>query len=99
MNRRPALCSLFALMALSCARPPAPTPAPSPASVRAVAVLPPNNRTGDPLLVAGASFFEKYVARTDRITVPDVLAAEARFQLARRGFTLIAPETVEAATA
>ena len=98
MSARPALWSFLALLTFSCARPPAPVPPPSPASVGAVAVLPPNNRTGDPLLIAGASFYEKYVARTDRITVPDVLAAEARFQLARRGFTVIARQTVEAAT-
>ncbi len=98
MRRRRGLCSLVALLACSCVRPLPPTAAPSPAAVRAIAVLPPNNRTGDPLLVAGASFFEKYVAHTERVTVPDLLAAEARLQFARRGFTVTAPETVEAAT-
>ena len=93
MSRRRGYCWLVALTAFSCVRPP--LLAPSPAGIRAIAV---NNRTGDPLLVAGASFFENYVVRTDRITVPDVLAAEARFQLARRGFAVSAPEAVAAAT-
>lgn len=98
MRRRPGLCSLLALVTFSCVRPLPPTAAPSPAAVHTIAVLPPNNRTGDPLLVAGASFFEQYVAHTERVTVPDLLAAEARLQLTRRGFTVAAPETVEAAT-
>jgi hypothetical protein len=63
-----------------------------------VAVFPPNNRTGDLLLIAGASFYEKYVARTDRVTVPDVLASEARRQLARRGFTVVPPALLDAMT-
>ncbi len=98
MRRRRGICSLVALVTCSCVRPLPPTAAPSPAAVQAIAVLPPNNRTGDLLLVAGASFFEKYVAHTERVTVPDLLAAEARRQFARRGFMVTAPETVEAAT-
>ena len=66
--------------------------------VRTVAVLAPANRTGDPLLVAGTSFLEKYALKTDRITVGDVLAAEARLQLARRGFTVVPADEVENAT-
>jgi hypothetical protein len=66
--------------------------------VRTVAVLAPANRTGDPLLVAGASFLERYALRNDRVTVPDVLASEARVQLARRGFTVVSADEVEAAT-
>ena len=93
MKPRYALCLLFA--AWSCARPPAPPP---PLPSHTVAVLPPNNQTGDTLLVAGASILEKYALNTDRITVPDILASEARIQLARHGFDVIAPETVEAAT-
>ena len=87
----------FPLLLLTGAcRPVAPPP---PADmVRTVAVLAPANRTGDPLLVAGVSFFEKYALRSDRITVPDVLASEARLQLARRGFTVVPPEEVESAT-
>jgi hypothetical protein len=84
------------LVVCGCARPPAVTLLPS--TVRTVAVFPPNNRTGDPLLIAGASFYEKYVARTDRITVPDALASEARRQLERRGFTVASPEQVDAMT-
>jgi hypothetical protein len=85
---------LSLVVACGCARPPAVTPPPP--AVRTVAVFPPNNRTGDLLLIAGASFYVKYVARTDRITVPDVLAAEARRQLARRGFTVVPPDLVDA---
>jgi hypothetical protein len=87
---------LSLLVACGCARPPA--VAPPPTAVRTVAVFPPNNRTGDLLLIAGASFYEKYVARTDRITVADVLASEARLQLARRGFTVISPELTDGMT-
>ena len=65
---------------------------------RTVAVLVANNRTGDPLLVAGTSFVEKYALASSRVTVPDVLAAEARLQLARRGFTVVAPDVVDRAT-
>jgi hypothetical protein len=79
----------------ACARP---ASAPPPALVHTVAVLPPANRTGDPLLVAGASFLERYALRTERVTVPDVLAAEARGQLARRGFTVVPAADVDAAT-
>ena len=75
----------------------APRSAPPAIAGGTIVVLPPNNRTGDPLLVAGASFFEKYALQSDRITVPDVLAAEARQQLARRGFEVIAAERVSEA--
>jgi hypothetical protein len=66
--------------------------------VRTVAVLAPVNRTGDPLLVAGTSFLEKYALKTDRVTVPDVLASEARLQLTHRGFTVVSADEVESAT-
>jgi len=66
--------------------------------VRSIAVLPAKNRTGDPLLIAGASFLEKYVLPTERYTVPEALAANARALLARQGFQVIAPVVVDAAT-
>jgi hypothetical protein len=94
MKGRVTLGWLSLIVVCGCARPPAVVPPPT--GVRAVAVFPPNNRTGDLLLIAGASFYEKYVARTDRITVPDVLASEARRQLARRGFSVVPPELVDA---
>ena len=94
MTARTILVLLPAVIGLGCARPPAPPPRDLP---RTVAVLPPSNHSGDPLLVSGASFFERYALGTDRVTVPDVLAAEARLQLERRGFVPVAPETVEAA--
>jgi hypothetical protein len=83
------------LLLAACGRP---APPPPPDMPRTVAVLPPANRTGDPLLVAGTSFLEKYALRTDRVTVPDVLASEARLQLARRGFTVVPGEEVDQVT-
>ena len=55
------------LLACACSRPLAPPP---PDMARTVAVLAPANRTGDALLVAGTSFFEKYALKSDRVTVP-----------------------------
>jgi len=83
------------LLAAACRRPVPPPPA---GMVRTVAVLAPANRTGDPLLVAGTSFLEKYALKSDRVTVPDVLASEARLQLARRGFSVVPSDDVEKAT-
>jgi len=86
----------FLLVAAACGRP---APEPLPADiVRTVAVLPPANRTGDALLVAGTSVLEKYALRTERVTVPDVVASEARVQLARHGFSVVAADEVERAT-
>jgi len=87
---------LLVLLTGACGRPAMPPPPPD--LPRTVAVLAPGNRTGDPLLVAGTSILEKYALKTDRITVPDVLASEARLQLARRGFTVVSAEEVESAT-
>jgi len=85
------------LVLLACARPPA--PAPPPKALRAVAVFPPNNRTGDELLVAGGSLLERYAFHTERVTVGDVVAAEARGELSDRGIDVVAPEVVDAAVA
>lgn len=89
------LCALLTVLALSCA--PAAISPPPPTTMRAVAVLPPNNRTDDPLLVASDSFWDPYAPRSQPVTVADVLAAEARLQLERRGFTVTPAETVESA--
>jgi hypothetical protein len=62
-----------------------------------VAVFPPDNLTGDDLFVEGGTLLEKYVFHTERVTVGDVLAAEARMQLASRGVTIIPPDVVDAA--
>src|SRR5207249_9598060 len=97
-RRRPMRCSGWLpllLLASACSRPAAPPPTDM---VRTVAVLAPANRTGDPLLVAGTSFLEKYALKSDRVTVLDVLASEARVQLAHRGFTVVSAEEVESAT-
>ena len=95
MIDRTALLLVLAAVGLGCTRPGETVPSDLP---RTVAVLEPSNHTGDPLLVAGTSFLERYALRTDRVTVPDVLASEARLQLERRGFTAMPAETVEAAT-
>jgi len=89
------LLAVAALLALSCARPQA---APAPPSVRRVAVLQPSNHTGDGLLIAGASLMERYALQSERVTVPDVLASEARLQLARHGIDVVPPDVVESAT-
>jgi hypothetical protein len=83
------------LLTLSCAR--SPNAPPLPATVQTIAVLPPNNRTGDPLLIESASFLHPYADRPGRVTVADALATEVREQLTRRGVTVIAPAVVTAA--
>jgi hypothetical protein len=87
------VCSVFFVAA--CANRPAP---PQLSSDQAIVVLPPNNRTGSPLLVAGASFLDRYAFHAERVTVEDVLEGEARSQLAERGFRVVPRETVAAAT-
>ena len=74
---------LLPVLALSCALSPGAPPLPT--TAQTIAVLPPNNRTGDPLLVESASFLHPSADRPGRVTVPDVLAAEVREQLAQRG--------------
>jgi hypothetical protein len=70
---------------------------PLPPTVRTIAVLPPNNRTGDPLFVGGTSLLEKYIFRSPPVTVADVLAVEVRIQLEQRGMTVLPQEKVDAA--
>jgi len=95
MISRRFLLLLLPALTLRCALPP--NAPPLPATARTIAVLPPNNRTGDPLLVESASFLHPYADRPGRVTVPDVLATEAREQLTRRGVKVMAPEAVTAA--
>ena len=90
------LIALSVVALVACTRP---AVAPPPKTVTSVAVLPPNNRTSDSLLVAGTSFFEKYALATDRVTVPDVLGVSLRAELVRRGFAVVPPEAVVAAMA
>ena len=61
-------------------------PAPPAHLGRAIAVLPPNNRTGDPLVVAGTGLIDRYLRHAERVTVADVLLSEARLQLEENGF-------------
>jgi hypothetical protein len=95
MISRRFLLLLLPVLILTCAAPPSPPPLP--ATARTIAVLPPNNRTGDPLLIESASFLHPYADRPGRVTVADALATEVREQLTRRGITVIAPEAVIAA--
>ena len=95
MISRYCLSLLLPLLTLSCTLPPSPPPLPT--TVQTIAVLPPNNRTGDPLLIESASFLYPYAAGPGRVTVPDVLATEARAQLERRGFRVMTPEAVTTA--
>jgi hypothetical protein len=95
MNGGPRLLASFFLLFAACS---ASGPAPTQISQsQAIAVLPPNNRTGDPLLVSGASFLDRYVFHAEPATVGDVLAGEARFQLAERGYRVTPREAVQAA--
>jgi hypothetical protein len=73
------------------------TPATTSLDTTSIAVFPPNNRTGDDLLVS-SSMLEKLVQASDPVTVPDLLAAQARLKLVEQGFTLVSPDLVEAAT-
>ena len=94
MTFRSTFAIVLALSGVACTHLPAARPAPQ--TVRTVTVFPANNRTGDPLLIAGASFTEKYLLPTERFTVADALAAEARTQLADRGVTVL-PTPVDTA--
>ena len=85
----------MALLGLAACVKPSPPP---PKSVHTIAVFPAANRTGDELLIAGGTVLEKYVFHTTRVTVPDVLAAEARTLLEQQGYTVVSPELVEAAS-
>jgi hypothetical protein len=51
-----------------------------------IAVLPTNNRTGDPLFVQGTGLVDRYIRHTGRVSVGDVIQSEARFRLQEKGF-------------
>jgi hypothetical protein len=86
---------MLLLVAAGCARPAAPPPRDLP---RTVAVLAPHNETGRPLPVAGSSLLERYAFDTRPVTVSEVLASEARIQLASKGFTVVPADVVAQAT-
>ena len=94
MSDKPLGLLLLSILIVSCARPPI---SPPPASVfsEKIAILPPNNCTGDPL-PSSSSFWDLFGSSPD-VTVPDIVAAEARLQLRQRGLAVTSPEAVEAA--
>jgi hypothetical protein len=51
-----------------------------------IAVLPPDNQTGNPLFVSGVSSLDWSAFDAEPVTVGDLLAREARSQLTERGF-------------
>lgn len=84
------LCCLVA-----CTRP---LPPPPPPPVGKVVVLPPRNRTGLDLVVAGSSLIERYALRTPRVTVTDLLEVEMREALGARGVDAVPAPAAVAAT-
>ena len=79
----------------SCALRPLAPPPPVPAQT--VAILLPNNRTDDPLVVGGESLWDVFFTPSRQVTIADILAAEARAQLEQRGFRVIPTTVVEEA--
>lgn len=95
MKHRRLLLGLVVLSIGACA--PSAAPPPKIGSDQAITVFPPNNGTGDPLLVVGASALDRYAFHAAPVSVGDVLAGEARFQLDERGFRVTPHERVAAA--
>jgi hypothetical protein len=82
------------LLAVSCATPP---PAPAPISRgQVIIVLQPNNQAGSPLSVSRPSSAGRFPSGADG--VGDLLAREARSQLAGRGFRVTPAAVVNAAS-
>jgi hypothetical protein len=74
------------------------TASPAPTVVaRTVTVLPAYNRTGNRLVVQGGGLIERYIADASIVTVPDVLATEARMYLQERGFDVTSRVRTDAA--
>jgi hypothetical protein len=60
-------------------------PAPVPVSPT-VGVFPPNNLTGDRLMVAGTGLIDRYLRHASLVSVGDVLVSETRSRLEEKGF-------------
>ncbi len=89
------LAALLLFLVASCT-----TPSPTPPPIKrgqVISVLPPNNQTGNPLFVSGDPSFDRFGGDAESVTVGDLLAREARRQLAARGFRVTPAETVNAA--
>ena len=65
---------------------PHPAAPPPPTGSREITIAPPTNLTGEQLVVSGGSMLETWVLRSDRVTVPDLLASEAESTLRARGY-------------
>jgi ABC-type uncharacterized transport system auxiliary subunit len=60
---------------------------PAPVEVsRTVGVYPPNNLTGDRLMVAGTGLIDRYLRHASPVSVADVLVSETRSRLEEKGF-------------
>ena len=69
-----------------------------PMAIHRIAVLAPENLTGDDLLITDISALERYAFHSERVTVADALAAYARAELALQAFEVVDPLIVERAT-
>jgi hypothetical protein len=93
LRLHPSVAVSLAVLLLACAHPGAlPTP---PAGVHTVAVAPPVDHTGT--VVGGERFLERLLGQP-RTTLGDVLAAEMRGALARRGIAVAAETGTDVAT-
>jgi hypothetical protein len=75
------------LLGLAACTPPKPSQAP-PAGVDKLVVLPPENKTGDPLIVDEPGAIGRAL-QMKRVTVPNVLASELRRRLEIQGFAVM----------
>lgn len=92
------LMSLLSLQMAACLAGCATSQAPPPPDLdRHIAVLPVNNTTGDPLLIAGGGLMDRYLFHAEQLAVGDVLGAEACIRLKESGFEVTSPKVVEAA--
>jgi hypothetical protein len=95
MNRRLRLPAYLFLLVAACST--SSTEPPPISRSQAISVLPPNNQTGSPLFVSSPSSSDRFGFDAQPTTVGDLLAREARKQLAERGFRVTSAEQVKAA--
>jgi hypothetical protein len=83
-TRRPGAWILALVLLAGC--PPPRVAPPPPIGAQTIVIPSPTNRTGNDLLVSGDTMLESWVLRSDRVTVPDVLASDAEALLRARGY-------------